>query len=59
MARSDELLIIAGIAGGMALTLMLGAKLISPTRFAQALAGGVTGLAAVKLAFLFSGADHG
>lgn len=59
MTRSDELLILAGIAGGMALALMSGVKLISPARFAQAMAGGLAGLVALRLALVLAGADHG
>ena len=58
MGRADELLIVAGIAGAIALALMLGARLISPTRFAQGLAGGLIGLGLAKLALTLSGADH-
>jgi hypothetical protein len=59
MSRADELLVLAGLAGGMALTLMLGVKLISPTRYAQGLGGGLAGLALAKLALVLGGADHG
>ncbi len=58
MSRSDELLIVSGIAGGLALTLMLGVRLISPTRFAQGLAGGAIGLALLKLALVLGGGEH-
>lgn len=59
MARADACLIVAGIAGGLALTLMLGIKLISPARYAQALGGGLIGLAVAKAALVLSGVDHG
>ena len=59
MARTDACLIVAGIAGGLALTLMLGVRLISPARYAQALGGGLIGLAVAKAALVLSGADHG
>jgi hypothetical protein len=59
MGRADELLIVTGIAGALSLALMLGVKLISPTRFTQALAGGLVGLGLAKLALVASGGDHG
>ena len=59
MARADACLIVAGIAGGLALTLMLGVRLISRARYAQALGGGLVGLAVAKAALALSGADHG
>ena len=59
MARADACLIVAGIAGGVATTLMLGVRLISPARYAQALGGGLVGLAVAKAALALSGADHG
>lgn len=58
MGRADALLLVTGVAGGMALTLMLGVRLISPTRFAQGLAGGLGGLGLVKLALVLGG-SHG
>lgn len=58
MSRTDELLVVAGISAGLALTLMLGLRLISPTRFAQALAAGLIGLGLAKLALSLSGASH-
>ncbi len=59
MARADACLIVAGIAGGLALTLMLGVRLISPARYAQALGGGLVGLALVNAVFILSGVAHG
>lgn len=59
MARADACLIVTGIAGALALSLMLGVKLISPTRFAQALGGGAAGLLLLKAILGLSGADHG
>ncbi|WP_313553102.1 hypothetical protein [Brevundimonas sp.] len=59
MARADACLIVAGIAGGLALTLMLGVRLISPARYVQALGGGLVGLAMAKAALVLSGTDHG
>lgn len=59
MARTDACLIVAGIAGGLALTLMLGVRLIAPARFAQTLGGSLVGLAVAKAALVLSGADHG
>lgn len=59
MGRADELLIVTAIAGALSLALMLGVKLTSPTRFAQALAGGLVGLGLIKLALVASGGDHG
>lgn len=59
MTRGDTLLILAGISGGLALTLSLGLKLISPMRFAQGLGGGLIGLALARVALAASGADHG
>lgn len=58
MSRTDELLILAGIAGGLALTLMLGVRLISPTRFGQAFGCGMIGFGLAKLALILSGVDH-
>lgn len=59
MTRVDACLIVTGIAGALALSLMLGVKAISPTRFAQALGGGATGLLLLKAVLSLSGADHG
>lgn len=58
MSRADGLLLLAGVSGGLALTLLLGVKAISPTRFAQALAGGLAGLGLARLALILAGADH-
>lgn len=59
MPRADDYLVVTGVAGGLALSLMLGVKLISPTRFAQALGGGLAGLVLLKAVLVLSGADHG
>ena len=59
MAAADVILIVAGAVGALALGLMLGVKLISPTRFAQALAGGLLGLGLAKTALVLSGSGHG
>lgn len=59
MTRVDDCLIVTGIAGALALSLMLGVKLISPTRFAQGLGGGLIGIALVKAVLVMGGADHG
>lgn len=59
MIGADDHLIVAGLAGGLAMSLMLGLKLISAKRFAQALGGGLTGLVLIKAALVMGGADHG
>ncbi|MBB5747078.1 hypothetical protein [Brevundimonas variabilis] len=61
MTRADDCLIVSGITGALALalSLMLGVKLISPTRFAQGLGGLLIGLTLVKAFLLLSGADLG
>lgn len=61
MSRTDELLIASGLAGGLALTLMLGVKMISPGRYAQGFAGGLIGLALAKLVLVtaWGGPGHG
>lgn len=59
MTRADDYLVVTGVAGTLALSLMLGVKLISPTRFAQALGGGLAGLVLLKAFLILSGADHG
>ncbi|MBJ7483479.1 hypothetical protein [Brevundimonas sp.] len=58
MSRSDHLVMIAGATGVAALALMLGRRLISPTRFAQALAAGLVSLGLARLALALSGTDH-
>ena len=59
MARADDTLIVIGVALGLVLCLMLGTRLISPTRFAQGLGCGLAGLGLVKSALVISGATHG
>ena len=59
MTQTDVCLIAAGIASGLALTLMVGVRLISPARYAQGLSGGLIGLTVAKAALVLSGADHG
>ncbi len=59
MTRADDYLVVTGVAGALALSLMLGVKLISPARFAQALGGGLAGLVLLKAVLVLSGADHG
>lgn len=52
MIRSNDILILTAIAGLLALSLMLGVRLISPARFAQATGGGLLGLCLLKLALV-------
>jgi hypothetical protein len=58
MTRTDGILLLAGVSGGLALAVMLAAKAITPTRFAQAFAGGLVGLGLARLALHLAGADH-
>ena len=59
MARADEALMVIAVSVGLALCLMLGTRLISPTRFAQGLGCGLAGLGLVKSALAISGVTHG
>ncbi|WP_395943332.1 hypothetical protein [Brevundimonas sp.] len=59
MSRAEDFLVVTGAAGALALSLMLGLRLISAERFAQALGGGLLGLALVKTVMVISGGDHG
>lgn len=59
MGRPEIILLFTGAAGVSALTTMLINKLISPSRFAQTLAGGLAGLGLVWLVLSRGSAGHG
>jgi len=59
MPSADAGLILIGTTVVLALSLMLGVRLISPTRFAQGLGCGMVGVAVVKSLLVMNGAAHG